>query len=139
MPPKFDPPLGFLPDHGLVQQHVIEHRSERVVAVLARHGVPDGVTDGESERAGVIGLVDRRGDDLRAPGLHHHAPVGFLLVRGAHHVDLALESEQGTGEAESASPLPGACLGREPLNAFRLVVERLWHGRVRLVRPCRRN
>ena len=47
--------------------------------------------------------------------------------------------EQRAGERQRAAPLPGAGLGREPLDAGLGVVERLRHGGVRLVRPDRRD
>ena len=78
MPPRFDPPpqqpittsgrvlarerellLRLEPDDRLVQQHVVEHRAERVVRVVARRGVAHRVADREAERAGVVGVVDR--------------------------------------------------------------------------------
>ena len=36
----------------------------------------------------------------RAPGLHHRAPVGLLVVGGADHEDLALQPEQPAGEGQ---------------------------------------
>ena len=78
MPLRFDPPpqqpmttsgralagqrqllLRLEPDDRLVQQHVVEHRAERVVRVVAAHGVAHRVADREAERPGVVGLVDR--------------------------------------------------------------------------------
>ena len=78
-PPRFDPPpqqpmtmsgasspasrscsLGLETDDGLVQEDVVEDRAEGVVAVLPPGGVPDGVADRRAERAGMVGLVDRR-------------------------------------------------------------------------------
>src|SRR6266540_2526166 len=50
--------LGFEPDDRLVQQHVVEHRAERVVRVVTAGGVAHGVADREAERAGMVGLVD---------------------------------------------------------------------------------
>ena len=77
MPARFDPPpqhamttsgfrlarerellLRFETDHRLVQQHVVEHRAERIVRVVARRRVAHRVADGEAERAGMVGLVD---------------------------------------------------------------------------------
>ena len=33
--------LRFQPDHRLVQQHVVEHRAERVVGIIVRRGILD--------------------------------------------------------------------------------------------------
>ncbi len=51
--------LGLEPDDRLVQQHVVEHRPERVVRVVAAHRVAHRVGDREPERAGVTRVVDR--------------------------------------------------------------------------------
>ena len=40
---------GLLPDHGLVQAHVVEHRAQRVVGVLALRGDLDGLGDRDPE------------------------------------------------------------------------------------------
>ena len=158
MPPRFEPPphepitmsgsrspgesqllFGLEPDDGLVQQDVVEHRAERVVGVLARDRIADRVGDGRAERPGAVRVVDGGGDDRCSPGLHHDAPVGLLVVRGPHHVHLALEAEQGAGEGEGASPLAGPGLGGEAVDPGLLVVEGLWHRRVRLVGTGRRD
>ena len=78
IPPRLDPPpqgaittsgsrspascqllLGLQPDHGLVQQHVVEDGPERVVGVGAPDAVAHRVGDRAAQRAGVVGLVDR--------------------------------------------------------------------------------
>ena len=81
---------------------------------------------------------DGLGDHLRAPGLHHHPPVGLLLVGDVDHVDLALEAEGLAGEGQRAAPLAGAGLGGQALAAGAGVVEGLRDGGVGLVRPGRR-
>src|SRR6266478_5921 len=75
----------------------------------------------------------RARDHLRAPGLHHDAPVRLLLVRHLHHVDLALQAEHLAGERERRAPLSSTRFGAEPGDLFLLVVVRLRDGRVRLV------
>ena len=133
-----------LADHGLVQQHVAEHAAERVRRVVAPGRVLDRLRDRDPEAAGRVGmlgedraagvrLLRRAGDDRRAPRLDHRAPERLLVVRGANHVDLALEAEQLAGEGERAAPLARAGLGREARAALALVVEGLRDGGVRLV------
>jgi hypothetical protein len=78
-------------------------------------------------------------DHRRAPALHHRPPVGLLVVAGADHVDHALEPDQGAGEREGRAPLPGAGLGRQPLDAGLLVGVRLGDRAVGLVRSGRRD
>ena len=131
--------LRLQPDHGLVEQHVVEHRSQRVVGVLAAGGIPDRVADRHAQRARAVRLVDRRRHHLATPGLDHHPTVRLLVVRGPHHVDLAGEAEEGAREGQRAPPLTGAGLGGDPLNPLLAVVVRLGDGGVGLVRPGGRD
>ena len=62
-------------------------------------------------------IVDRRRHHRRAPRLHQHPAVRLLLVRRAHHVDLALEVELRARERQRRAPLAGAGLGRETRRA----------------------
>ena len=91
--------------------------------------------------------VRRRAVHGRAPGLHHRAPVGLLVVAGADHEDLALEPEQRAGERQRRAPLAGAGLGRElldarPARSRRPAGPRCWacaSRRARRPRTCRRS
>jgi hypothetical protein len=125
--------LGLEADHGLVEEHVVQHRPQGVVRVLPVNRVTDGVADCPTEGSGLVRIVDRRGDDSPPPDLHHRSPVGLLIVRGPHHVDLAFEVEEGGGEGEGAPPLPSAGLGGQPGDPLLLVVEGLRDGGVGLV------
>ena len=55
-----------LADDGLVQQHVVEHRAERVRGVLAAGRVLDRLRDRDSEAAGRVGMLleDRAADSV---------------------------------------------------------------------------
>ena len=44
-------------DHRLMQQHVIEHRAERVVGVGAGRGFLDRLGNRDAQRAGRIGML----------------------------------------------------------------------------------
>ena len=86
-----------------------------------------------------IGLVRGRGDAARAIGFHQRAAIRLLVIR---HADLEhghIDAEQRAGKSERGAPLPGAGLGREPLDALLFVVPGLRHGGVRLVRARRRD
>ncbi len=131
--------LGFLTDNRLVQQHVVEHRPQRIVGVRTASRVTDRVADRCTQRPGVLGVVYRAGHDVAAPGLHQYPPVWFLLVRRPHHVDLALEAEERRREAQSAAPLPCTRLRGKPSYPFGLVVERLRDRGVGLVGTSRRD
>src|SRR4029078_6503721 len=78
-------------------------------------------------------------DAPRAEHLHQRTPVGLLVVRDAHHVDVDLEAEERAGEGERRAPLARARLGRDPLDALARVVVRLRDSGVRLVAARRRD
>ena len=139
-----------LPDHGLVQQHVVEHAAEGVVGVGALRGDLDRLADRDPQRAGGVGVLgeDRPaglGQVARArvhdaaEGLDHDPAVGLLVVRRPHLPDLALEVELRAGERQRRAPLSGSGLRRQLRDARLLVVERLRHGGVRLVRAGGRD
>ena len=142
--------LGFLADDGLVQQHMVQHRTERVIGVGARgrffHRLGDGNTQaalvfrvvGQDAAAG-LGKVGRAGEHFGAPGLHHRATEWFLLVRHLHHVDANLHVEHLSGQRQAATPLACTGLGGQPVDAGHFVVIGLWHRRVGLVRAGRRD
>ena len=48
-----------LADDGLVQEHVIEHRPERVLRVVAGRGVLDRLADRHAQRARAVGRLGR--------------------------------------------------------------------------------
>ena len=90
-------------------------------------------------RAAGLGAIRRRAVHGRAPGLHHRAPVGLLVVAGADHVDLALEPEERARERQRRAPLARAGLGDEVRDPGLRVLVGLRHGRVRLVRARGRD
>ena len=84
-------------------------------------------------RAAGVGVVAGAGENLRAPGVHHHAAVRFLVVADAHHVDRALHAEQPAGQRQGAAPLSRAGLRGQAFDAGALVVVGLRHRGVGLV------
>ena len=84
MPPRLDPPpqgaittsgaclagqrqllLRLQPDHGLVQQHVVEHRAERVVRVVAAAQSRTASEMAEPSEPGCVG--SSTGDGTTSP------------------------------------------------------------------------
>src|SRR5439155_10597793 len=100
-----------------------------------------GLRYGDPERAGGMRLLAaprtreraRRAVHGRAPGLHHRASVGLLVIGGADHEDLAVEPEQRAGEGEGRAPLARSRLGRQALDPSARVLVRLGYRRVWLV------
>jgi hypothetical protein len=52
---------GFLAEDGLMQQHMVEHRTERVFGVVALSGQLDRFADHDAQAAGVIGALGQDG------------------------------------------------------------------------------
>ena len=80
-----------LADDRLVQQHVVEHRTERVARIGVRGSHLDGLGDRDPQRTGpVVGVLGQltanggdvrgRAVDLRAKGLDHEPAVGLRVV-----------------------------------------------------------
>src|SRR5919112_162323 len=70
--------------------------------------------------------------------LHHNAPVWFLIVADADHVDRAIEAHHPAGERQGRAPLARPRLGGQAPDTLFAVVIRLGDGRVRLVAAGRR-
>ncbi len=87
------------------------------------------------DRPAAVRAVRGRRHDPRAERLHEDPAVRLLVVRGPHHVDVALESEEAARHRHGRAPLAGARLGGDPADARLLVVVGLRHGGVRLVGP----
>ena len=96
--------LRLLADDGLVQQHVVQHRSQAVLGILATGRLFHGLGDCQTERAGIVrilgqgiaaglGQVRRAGQNLGAPGLHHRPAERFLLVADLDHINPRFDSE----------------------------------------------
>jgi hypothetical protein len=52
---------GLLADDGLVQQHVVEHRAQRVLGVVVPGRHLHRLADGDAQRAGVVGVLGQDG------------------------------------------------------------------------------
>ena len=135
----------FLPDHGLVQENVVQHAAERVLGVVALRGDLDRLADRDAEAARVVGalredraarlrFVRRRRDAPRAVGLHQRAAVRLLVDSDTRTMNTWTSSPNSVpANASDAAPLARAGLGGQTLDAGFLVVERLRHRGVRLV------
>ncbi len=105
-----------LPDHGLVQQDVIQHAAQRVLGVRVLGSHFNRLRDGDAQRAvglrilrqnraARLCLIARAGGDGRAERLHQCAAVGLLVVAHPHHVDLAFQAEERAGHRQRRAPL----------------------------------
>ncbi len=140
--------LRLLPYDRLVHEHVVEDAPQAVLRPLVPEAGLNGLTDGDAQAAGAVGVLSEDlPPDLRSLAgarvdvgsveLHHHPPVGLLLVADADHVDLDFDVEEGAAEGERRAPLARAGLGGEPLDALPHVVVGLGDRRVGLVAPRR--
>ena len=96
--------LGLQTDDGLMQCHVVEHTSQRVLAVGRGGGEFYGLGDGCAQRAGMRGVGGddvfartgrhgRRALDGSAKCAHDERAVGFLLQRDLDLIDSHLHAE----------------------------------------------
>ena len=136
--------LGFETDDGLMQEDLVQDRTEDVAVTFLRDFRFDRFGNGAAERAGGVGVfredlaadlrrVGRGGDDGRSVGAHDFPAEGLLLIGDLDHVDLAVEAEVGTGHGEGRAPLAGTGLGRDAFQALVLRVVGLCNGGVQLV------
>ena len=123
---------------------MIENAAQGVIGVVVCCGVFDRLADGDAETPpgrrifcedgpSGVGIIARARHDLTSPCANHGAPVWFLFIADAYHVDLQLKTEHCASKAQSASPLSRAGLGCQPLDAGDLVVVCLCQGGVELV------
>jgi len=89
------------------------------------------------QRPSVLGRLRRARVHPRTPDLHHRLAVRLLAVRRRHLPHLALDAVLRRGERQRRSPLPRPRLGGELGDALGVVVMRLRHGGVGLVRAGR--
>ena len=136
--------LGFETDHGLVQQHLVQHGTENVAVTRLLHGGFHGFRNGAAEATrgarefGVDLLADfgghgRRRGDACTVGAHHFAAERLLFVGNLHHIDLAVQSEEGGGHGKCRAPLACTRFGGHALETLLLGVVGLRNGGVELV------
>ncbi len=140
-----------LADDRLVQQHVVEHAAERVAHRRGpaprprrprRSRCPASRCSWPGPRRAVRPASvrsRRRAVHLAAERLDHQAAVGLAVVRRPDLPHLALEVVERAREGQRRAPLAGPGLRGQLLHAGLLVVVRLRHRGVRLVRPGRRD
>jgi hypothetical protein len=90
---------GLLADDGLVHQHVVQHRAQRVLGVvvlaatstaslMAMPSEPGWLGSLRQDGAAAVGLVDGLAMQRGAVGFHQRAAVGLLVVGHPHLEDL---------------------------------------------------
>ncbi len=138
-----------LSDHGLMQQHVVEHAAKRVLDVVSsRHGRFDRLGDGDAEASWAarvlsqdllaeLGQLGRTRVNGRPPDAHHRRAIRLLVERCPHLEDLTLDVEDRAGIRQRGAPLPSSRLGDHLPGACLLVEERLGDRGVWLVRARR--
>ena len=132
-------------DHGLVEQHVVQHAAECVSSLRIRDGRAYGLGDRDAKTSRMIRILDEQraavvGDvaGTRVHGrpvhLHHDPAIRLRNVRGGNLPDLAFDPVLRCRECQRCSPLTGTGLGRQLRDALLMVVVRLRHRGVGLVR-----
>ena len=96
---------GLLADDRLVQQYVVQNRTQTVTGILRilqRHFY--GFGDRHAQTARIVGVLckggpsggcnfARRGIHVCAPGVHHQLAVGFLVEAHLDHEDFQVDAE----------------------------------------------
>ncbi len=88
--------LGFEANHGLMQQHMVEDRTQGVTGIRVGCCLFNSLGNCQTKRALTIrisgqrsaarvGQIGRRGKDFRPPGLHHRATERLLLITDINH------------------------------------------------------
>ena len=135
-------------DDGLVQTDVIQHGTERVLAVRRRNGQFDGLRNRTAQGTLVVGIHrqdilagtggHRRGrGDRRAESLHDGTAVRLLVVTGLDHIHRALDAELLGRIGKGAAPLAGSGLRGDIGDTLLLGVIGLRQGGIQLVRTRR--
>ena len=127
-----------------MQQHLVKDAAQHIaVAGLAGggfHCLGNGTAQGAGGTRVLLqngpayaGGIGGGGGDGGAVGPHDLPPERLLLVADLHHVDLAVQPQVGTGHGEGSTPLAGAGLSGDALEALVLGVVSLGDGAVQLV------
>ncbi len=89
-------------------------------------GLLHGLTDGDAQRAGRVGVLSRifrpalvwllgLGMQVAPQARIIRSSIGLLVVGDLDHIDLALDAEEVAGQGQGAAPLPGPGLGGDAL------------------------
>jgi len=136
---------GFLANNCLMQEHVVQHRTEPVFLFPVGFSRDfDRFGDGDAERTGVIGVLfqvaapdfcvlGRAWENLRAVGLHDDAAVGLCQVGRVHHVHFHADAKHLAGHGQRGTPLPCARFGSQGFGAADFVEIHLRDGGIELV------
>ena len=136
--------LGFQADDRLVQEHLVQNAAQYVSVTGCAGSHFHRFGDGAAQRTGGSriflqdltsdsGSVRGRRRHFRAVGAHHFPAEGLLLVADFDHVDLAVQTQISTGHGQGGTPLAGAGLGSDTLQALFFGIIGLSDGGVELM------
>ena len=137
--------LRFETDDGLVEEHLVQHGTENVAVTRLLHSGFNSFRNGAAKAtrgarkfgvdlAADVGRHGRGRGDGCTVGAHHFAAERLLFVRNFHHVNLAVQSEEGAGHRKGGTPLACTRFSRHALEALLLSVVCLSDSGVELVR-----
>ncbi|CDD60078.1 uncharacterized protein BN592_01097 [Eggerthella sp. CAG:298] len=132
-------------DDGLVQQHLVEHRTQHIAAAFGRNRFFNRFRNSGTERSGVVrilfqngttnvGLIRRRRRNTRIVGLHDRFTERLLQRRALHHEHMQIESEEARCHRKRGAPLACARFSGEAFQSLLFRVVSLRDRRVELVR-----
>ena len=136
--------FGFQADDGLVEQHLVEHRTEYIAAAGGVQGLFDRLRNRAAQRAAGarmgfqdgapdFGGVGGAGDDIGAESLDDSLAERLLLVADLDHVDGQIQAVMGAGHRKRGAPLTGARFGGQAGQALFFGVIHLGGGGIELV------
>ena len=136
--------LGFKAYDALMQEHLVQHRSEFVPVALLGYCRLDRFGNRATEAAAgtrelseylaahIRGVTWGR-SDLCTVSPHHFAAERLLLIGALYHIHLTVKSEELASHAQGRAPLAGTGLGRHALESLLLRVICLCDGGVELM------
>ena len=141
----------FFADHRLVHQHMIQHRAERILCILASRRILHRFADRQPQRAGVVGVLCQKFPPrCSCPWMAMTPPTrrtfpsrmrryGFCRYEIATIYTLHSRSNILQANASALPHCPAPVSVVMPFCPLFLVVIRLRNRRIRLVRPRGRD
>ena len=134
----------FQPDNRLVEQHLIENRTQHVTISVAGDSPLYGLGNGASQAAAVLRIfgqdfsprfrpIRRRGEYIGAEGFHNVLSERFLVIRNFYHIHFQIQTKVGARFGQGSSPLSRSGFRGNPFQPLLFRVISLGHSGVQLV------
>src|SRR5690554_469758 len=129
----------FLADDGLMEQYMVENRTQCVFGLFVGYGHFDGFGYRQAQAPWRIWIggecISSRlcvGGGRRingcTKGIHQNLAIGLLIETDAHHIHLAVNAKLAASETECRTPLACTGLGNDAFYTFLFAIISLWNG-----------